>query len=696
MKILELKPPMAERIKKVNKYNDDEIIDYYYWLREKQNPKVIEYLNAENEYTKAMMEHTKPLQDEIYNELVTREKEDDESVPEKIDNYYYYKRIEKGKNNKIYCRKKDSLDAPEEIILDVNKLAEGKKYCSLGNVKTSPNHKYIAYTADYFGNEKYVLYVKDLETSKEKEIKIENLAHVVIWGNDSKSVFYQKKDKIDNPNLVFSHDNIHKFEDSNESLIFHEKRTNKYLSVYKTKDKKYLFFNSGSKDSTEIFFYDLEEKQSPSQEIVNFVPEKKNVLMEVTHNNGYFYVLTNEDAINFKIMRVKAEFYADKTKWEEFLPHNEKLFVFDIEMFKNYIVVHVRKNGLKNIMVYTISEKKWHDIEFEDELYSINDANVPANYEFDTDILRFEYSSLNIPSTIIDYDMSTRKKEIKKVYEVFNFDKDNYITERGFAKAEDGTNIPVSIIYHKDIKKDGNNKAMLYGYGSYGYAMDPSFMSYIISLLDRGFVYAIAHIRGGSELGWQWYLDGKYLKKKNTFTDFIACAKYLCSNGYTTAEKLSIRGGSAGGLLIGAVINIEPELCKVAILDVPFVDVINTMMDATIPLTTLEYEEWGDPNEIEYYKYMKSYSPYDNLKPEKGFKYPHILVTAGLNDPRVQYWEPAKYVAKLRTLKNEDGNKLLLKTNMGAGHRGLSGKYEYLKEVAFRYAFLIDSLNELN
>ncbi len=675
-----IQPPVAERIAHRDTMFNDVRVDYYYWLRDRNNPKVIEYLKAENAYTEAMMAHTKSLQEKLYKEMVGRIKETDLSVPVKKGDYFYYYRTEKGLQYPIHCRKKGSLEAQEEVILDENELAKGHKFFSVGVLEVSPNHRYLAYSVDTTGSETYTIYVKDLQTGKLFDEKIENTYYSLAWANDNQTFFYTVLDAAKRPYKLFRH---RLGQPANRDVLVHHEPDEKFfISVRRSKSGQFIFLDLASQVTTETHYL---KANDPEAQFRVFKPRKYKVEYYLSHQGNYFYILTNEQAINFKLMRTPLNKTAPKF-WQTVLEHNPKVMLEQVEPFKDYLVVLLRDQGLKRIRVADLTQNEVHFIEFEEPLYTVS---FTGNEEYNSEILRFNYQSLVTPSSIYDYNLKTRERVLKKQKEVLGgYDPANYTMERIWATAKDGTQIPISMVYKKGLKKDGSNPVYLYGYGSYGVSIDPRFSSNVYSLVDRGFVYAIAHIRGGGDLGRQWYEDGKLLKKKNTFTDFIACAEHLINQGYTSPQKLAIAGGSAGGLLMGAVVNMRPDLFQAVIAHVPFVDVLNTMLDPTLPLTVIEYDEWGNPNEEKYYWYIKSYSPYDNVTAQA---YPNMLVTAGLNDPRVSYWEPAKWVARLRATKT-DHNLLLLKTNMGAGHMGASGRYDYLKEVAFDYAFLIDRI----
>ncbi len=675
-------PPVAKIEAKVDTSFGDIRTDNYFWLRQRGDSAVIAYLEEENAYTKAMMKHTESMQEDLYEELLGRIKETDEEVPVKKGDYFYYSRTEEGQQYKIYCRKKGSLEAREEILLNVNKIAEGHEYCAVGVYKISPSHQLLAYSIDTSGSETYDLYVKDLSTGKLYDDVIPNTSWTAEWGNDNQNIFYTIDDEARRPYKLFRH----RLGDSveNDLLVYTETDEKFFLYIAKTKSKKYLLQYSESITTTEIHFLDAD---NPTGDFKIIHPRQQDMEYDIEHHGTDFYVKTNDKAKNFKLMKTPVR-SPGKSNWREVIAHRKAVKIENVEVFENHLVIYERENGLENIRILNLQTGDDHHIEFPEAVYGLR---TQSNPDFESDQLRFMYYSMVTPKTIFDYNMNTKDRQLKKEYEVIGYDKSLYETKRIFAEAEDGTQIPISIVYRKGFRQDGTRPLYLYGYGSYGASMEPSFSSNRISYLDRGFAYAIAHIRGGSEMGRYWYDQGKLLNKKNSFTDFITCAEYLIEENYTISSKLVIRGGSAGGLLMGAVLNMRPDLFEVAVADVPFVDVINTMLDESIPLTVTEYEEWGNPNDSVFYTYMKSYSPYDNVDAKV---YPHLLITAGLNDPRVQYWEPAKWTAKLRA-NNLGDNWLLLKTNMGAGHGGASGRYDYLKDVAFRMAFIFDRL-EIN
>jgi len=675
----DMQPPIAKKIPKESTIHGHKRVDDYFWIREKSNPEVIDYLKAENEYTDKIMKHTEGLQKELYKEMKGRIKETDMSVPAKMGNYYYYTRTEEGKQYAIYCRKKGSLDSEEEIILDENKLAEGHAYFQLGIFRASPDQKLLAYSVDTDGSEDYTIYIKNLETGELLSEQISNTYYSFEWANDNKTFFYSVLDETKRPYKAYRH----KLgtDPKEDVMVFHEPDGKFTLGMYKTRTKKYIMIDLESKITTEIHYMDADK---PESEFKVVEPRKTGLEYSLHHHPDAFYIVTNENALNFKLMKTPIS-DPSKKNWEEVIPHSDTIMLEGIDLFKDYMVVYQREDGLEKMLITDFKKDTEHFITFPEETYSLRGGSNP---EFDTHIIRYSYSSLVTPDSVFDYDMEAQTQELKKEREVLGgYKKEEYETKRIFAEALDKKKIPISLVYKKDLFKKGTPAPLfLHGYGSYGFSYDPNFSSSTLSFLDRGFVYAIAHIRGGGEMGRCWYEEGKCLDKKNTFTDFIACAEHLIKEKYTNPDLLVIEGGSAGGLLMGAVTNMRPDLFKAVVANVPFVDVTNTMLDPTIPLTVNEYEEWGNPNEKKNYEYILSYSPYDNVEKKE---YPNILVLGGLNDPRVPYWEPAKWVAKLRDMKT-DNNVLLLKTNMGAGHGGSSGRYDFLKEIAFRYAFVLD------
>ncbi len=675
-------PPVAKKIPKELSIHGDTRIDNYFWIRERENPEVIDYLNAENAYTDSVMVHTKNLQKKLFDEIVGRIKKDDSSVPYKKNGYFYYVRYEKGGEYPIYCRKKGSMDAEEEIMLNVNEMAKGYAYYQVVGLNVSEDNKLLAFGVDTVSRRKYTIYVKNLETGELLPDKISITTGGSTWSNDNKTLYYTTKDpETLRSNKILRH--TLGSEQKNDKLIFEETDETYDTYVYKTKSKKFLMIGSSTTLSTEYRFADA---NADNPEFKVFQPRKRDLEYNVYHFKDKFYVLTNLDAKNFRLMET-PDTKTEKENWKEVIPHRTDVLLEDVDIFQNYLVLSERKNGLNQIRVINQTDKSDYYIDFGEETYS---AWTTTNLDFDTEILRYGYTSLTTPTSTYDFNMKTKEKTLLKQAEVLgDFDPANYEAKRLYATASDGTKIPISLVYRKDkFKQDGNSPCLQYAYGSYGYSMDPYFSSVRLSLLDRGFVYAIAHVRGGQEMGRQWYEDGKLLKKKNTFTDFIACSEYLIEQKYTNPDKLFAMGGSAGGLLMGAIANMRPDLYKGIIAQVPWVDVVTTMLDASIPLTTSEYDEWGNPNNKEYYDYMLSYSPYDNVKAQN---YPNMLVTTGLHDSQVQYFEPTKWVAKLRDMKTND-NLLLLTINMDTGHGGASGRFKRYEETALEYAFMLDLL----
>ncbi len=677
----DLLAPKAKVIPKSLEKHKDIRIDNYFWMNERENPEVIDYLNQENTYYNSMTAHTKDFQKDLFEEMKGRIKEDDQSVPYLYNGYYYITRFEIGQDYPIYSRKKGSLSANEEILFNCNDLAKGHSFFQLGGLSVSPDNKFATFGVDTVGRRIYTIQIKNLETGEILSDKIENVTGGSVWANDNKTIFYTRQDKVTlRADKIFRHKLGTNSAD--DVLVFDEKDDTFNVSVSKEKSKKYIVIGSGSTLTTE---YRILNSDNPDGEFTVFQPRVRGLEYSISHFGDSFYVLTNKDkATNFKLMKT-PENATSKENWKDLIPHRKEVLIEDIEIFRNYLVVEERSNGLNHIRIMPWSGAGEYYLPFGSETYN---AYTTTNVDFDTDVLRYSYQSLATPSSVIDFNMTTKEKEIKKEQQVLGgkFDKNNYIEERIWATATDGTKVPISMVYRKELKKDGKNPLLLYAYGSYGITMDTYFSSTRLSILDRGFVFAIAHIRGGEDLGRQWYEDGKLLKKKNTFTDFIDCSKHVIKEKYTSPEHLYAEGGSAGGLLMGAVVNMAPELYNGVIAQVPFVDVITTMLDDSIPLTTGEYDEWGNPNVKKYYDYMLSYSPYDNVTAQK---YPNMYVSTGLHDSQVQYWEPAKWVAKLRTKKTGD-TVLFLNTNMDAGHGGASGRFEALKELAKEYSFLLD------
>ncbi len=676
----DIKAPVVDKEPKEFKAHGDVRIDNYYWLNQRENAKVIDYLKAENAYLDTMMSGTRALQEKLFAEMKGRIKEKDESLPFKNNGYWYYSRFEEGKQYPLFCRKKETLEAPEEIMLDQNKMAEGFKYYSVGGRVVSDNNELLAYTVDSVSRRLYGLRVKNLKTG---EIYPETISNVeggsLAWAADNKTIFYVKKDVTTLLGYqVWRH--VLGTDPQKDVLVYEEKDNRFYMGLFRSKSKKYIGIVSDLNNvSTE---YRLLEAANPTGAFKVFEPRQDNLQYTVEHFNDKFYIVTDWDAPNYKLMETPENATA-KANWKEVIAHRNDVFVSGLTVFKDHLVLGEVKDAMNQIRVINLTNKKDYYISFDEPVYT---AFVNVNPDFNTNILRFSYTSMTTPASIYDYNMETQQRELKKQTEVLGgFKKDEYASERIWATARDGAKVPVSLVYKKGMKKDGSNPLLLYAYGSYGSSMFPGFNGNVISLLDRGFIYAVAHIRGGQEMGRHWYDDGHLFKKKNTFYDFIDCGEFLISEKYTTREHLYANGGSAGGLLMGAITNIRPDLWHGVVADVPFVDVITTMSDPSIPLTTGEYKEWGNPADSAEYFYIKSYSPYDNVEKKA---YPNLLVTTGLHDSQVQYFEPAKWVAKLRELKT-DSNVVFLKTNMEAGHGGASGRFDYLKDVALRYAFFL-------
>jgi len=675
--------PICDKIPKELTAFGDTRIDNYYWLdgyfkKESDSTKVVDYLTAENKYYDTMMSGTKALQEKLYNEMKGRIKEKDESVPVFKNGYYYYNRVEEGKDYFVYCRKKGTLQANEEILLDVNKMAEGHNYFSAIGFSVSMDNKLMAYGIDMLSRRQYNIYIKNLETGEVFKDVIANTEGNPVWANDNQTFFYTSKNLV---TLLSEKIKKHKLgsDAAADKTVYEEKDPSNYIGVDKTKSDKFILIASSATLSSEFRYIDADK---PDDEFKIFQPRMKEVLYDIDNADGKFYIRTNMNAKNFKLMTCD-ENRTDTTNWKEMIAHSDNVLIQGFDVFKNFVAVSERKNGLTQVHIINIKNNESHNLAFDEPAYAAGLAYTP---DYNSDVVRFNYTSLTTPASVYDYNMVTKEKKLMKQQEVVGgYNVSDYVTERLFATAKDGTKIPISVVYKKGFKKDGTQPLHLYGYGSYGSSTDASFSSARLSLLNRGFAFAIAHVRGGQEMGRYWYEDGKMMKKKNTFTDFIDCAEFLLANKYTAKEHLYISGGSAGGLLMGAVVNMRPDLWHGVIAGVPFVDVLTTMSDPTIPLTTNEYDEWGNPANKESYFYMKSYSPYDNVEKKA---YPNMLVTTGLHDSQVQYFEPAKWVAKLREMKT-DNNKLLLFTNMDAGHGGASGRFKALKDRAREFAFFL-------
>jgi len=657
--------------------------DPYYWLNERENPEVIDYLTAENQYTDTLLAHTKAFQEKLYNELVGRVKQTDMSVPYKDNGYYYITRYEEGQEYPIHSRRKGTMESNEEILLDVNVLAKGFDYYAVGGKTVSPDNKLMVYSEDTLSRRIYTLRIKNLTTGELLPDIIPNTSGGATWAEDNKTIFYATKDTTLREYKIWKHKLGTSV--SKDQVVYEEADETFGVFVYKTKSKKYIIVGSYSTVSQEYRYLDA---SNPDSELKMFQPRKRGLEYGIEHYNDFWYVRTNKDAKNFRLMKTPLA-ATTEDNWTEVIPNRDDVLLEGMDVFKNYLVLSERKAGITQLRVIPTQGKE-HYIEFGEKAYV---AGTSINPEFDTDILRIYYQSMTTPNSTYDYNMNSKQKTLLKQQEVLGgFNPEDYRSERIMVKVRDGVEVPVSLVYHKDTPLDGTSPCLLYGYGSYGASMDPGFSMSRLSLLNRGFVYAIAHIRGGEEMGRQWYEDGKLLKKKNTFNDFIDCGQYLVDHKYSSPKGLYAMGGSAGGLLMGAVVNMAPDLWAGIIAAVPFVDVVTTMLDESIPLTTGEFDEWGNPKEKESYDYMMSYSPYDNVAAKN---YPPILVTTGLHDSQVQYWEPAKWVARLREMKT-DKNPLLLHTNMEAGHGGASGRFRQFKETALEYTFLLDLAGKLD
>jgi oligopeptidase B len=688
-----LDTPLAKKITKELTMHNDTRTDDYFWMRLSDDQKnaatpdehtrdVLDYLGVENEYLNESMKHTKSLQTKLYNELVGRIKKDDQSVPVTNRGYSYYTRYVEGDDYPLYCRKNLENNSEEQILLNVPELAKGFSYYGVGSRSVSPNNALIAYGVDTLSRRKYDIYFKELSTGKILTDVLINTTGSAIWANDNKTIFYSTKDPTTlRANKIFKHVlGTKQFEDV---LVYEEKDETFSTGVYKSKSEDYIMIFSSQTLSSEHRYLDA---NTPNGEWKVIQPREKNLTYDVSHFQNYFYIRTNLNAKNFKIVKTPVT-STTKKNWIDIIPHRTDILVSGIELFNDYLVINERVNGLSAIRI-----KAWngtdHYIQFNDPAYL---AYLTSNLDFDTKTLRYGYTSLTTPNSVFDYNMETKEQVLLKQEDVLdsNFASENYISERISVTARDGAKVPISIVYKKGTKKSADTPLLLYAYGSYGSSSEPTFSSDRLSLLNRGFIYAIAHIRGGQEMGRDWYEDGKLLKKKNTFTDFIDCGDFLVKEGYTSSTHLYALGGSAGGLLMGAVANMKPELWNGIVAAVPFVDVVSTMLDETIPLTTFEFDEWGNPKEKEYYDYMKSYSPYDNVEAKN---YPNILITTGYWDSQVQYWEPAKWIAKLRALKT-DNNLLIMDCNMETGHGGASGRFDRYKQTALYYAFMLDLEN---
>ena len=677
-------PPSAKKIPKELKRFESKRVDNYFWLKNRDDSEVIEYLEKENDYFKKMTSNTEDFQEIIYKEIKNKIKEDDQSVPYFLNGYWYLTKYQKNKNYPIYLRRKSDLNSKDQILFDCNLLAEGYEYFNLSNIKISPNNKFAAYSVDTLSRRLYIIRIKNLQTGEVLNDQIINTSGGFAWANDNKTLFYTNRDSDTLRNdKILRHEIGTKSKD--DKIVFHEKDNTFYTSVSKSKSNKFIIISSHSTLTSEFQFLDANK---PLDNFRLFNQRKRGLEYSINHYEKFFYIITNIDnAKNYKLMKTPIG-GTEYENWINVIDHRKDVLIEGIDIFKNYLVISERANGLNRINVRKWDDSESYYLDFKSETFSLY---TTTNVDFDTNILRYGFNSLTQPPSVIDFNMSTKKKTIRKQQQVLddNFKNKNYTSERIWSQSEDGTKIPISLVYKKGLIKNNKNPLLLYGYGSYGNTIDPYFSVSRLSLLDRGFVFAIAHVRGSEYMGREWYDEGKLLKKTNTFKDFISCTKHLISEGYTNTNQTYAYGGSAGGLLMGSVINMEPELYNGVIAAVPFVDVLTTMLDETIPLTTGEYDEWGNPNNEEFYNYILSYSPYDNIKK---MKYPNLLVTTGLYDSQVQYWEPAKWVAKLRELKVGE-NLLLLKTNMDSGHGGASGRFDALKEVAREYVFLFSLEN---
>ncbi len=678
-----ISPSLKKTPKSLIKFNDERI-DNYYWLKERENPSVIEYLNSENDYYRKMTLHTKDFQDKLFNEIKNKIKEEDQSVPYFLNGYWYVTTYKENLDYPIYSRYKDSLRSKEEILFNCNELAQSCDYFNLSNFKISPDNKIVAYSIDTVSRRLYTIKFKNLDNGEILKDEITNTSGTFAWANDNSTLFYTNRDT-----QTLRNDKIfkHKIGDNtvNDKLVFHETDETFYTNVSKSKSKKFIIISSSSTLTSEFQFL-LSDK--PDDQFTLFNKRERGVEYSISHFEDHFYIITNKnDAFNYKLLRTELK-NTSSENWIEVIGHRENVLIEGIDIFKDFLVVSERFNGLNRINIKPWNGSESYYLKFESETFS---CYTIGNLDFDSKKLRYAYNSLNEPHSIIEFDMFSKDKIILKQNQVLDtkFSKDNYITKRIWADSRDGTKIPISVIHKKNIKKDGTNPLLLYGYGSYGNTIDPTFSISRLSLLDRGFVFAISHVRGSEYLGRSWYEDGKLLNKINTFNDYIDCTKHLIKENYSSPIHMYAYGGSAGGLLIGAVMNMAPELYNGMIAAVPFVDVVTTMLDETIPLTTSEYDEWGNPNEEKFYNYILSYSPYDNVSK---INYPNLLVTTGLHDSQVQYWEPAKWVAKLRANKLGD-NKLFLNTNMDTGHGGSSGRFEAIRDLAKEYSFLLDLEN---
>jgi oligopeptidase B len=674
-------PPRARSVPRELTIHGDTRVDEYFWLRNREDPEVLAYLEAENRYTDAVMHCTEALQERLFAEMRGRIKETDLSVPERIDGWLYYHRTAEGAQYPIYCRRPVDNENAEEVLLDLNPLAAGHAYFRLGAFEVSPDHRLLAYAVDTSGAESFSLYVKDLATGALLAETLVNVSPSVAWANDSRTLFYVVLDEARRPCRLYRH--ILGANSAEDALVHFEADESFFLDIARTRSNAFLLLELASHSTSEVRFVSADRPEEPFRTVE---PRHAGVEYTVSHHGDRFFITTNDAAPNFRLVSAPVTSPA-RAHWTELLPHRPDTKLDSTDAFRHHLVVYEREAGLRQIRVLDLASGADHLVAFPEPVYTVRQHENP---EFDTTLLRFSYTSMVTPNAVVDYDMAARTWTVRKQTEVLGgYDPARYRTERRFATAPDGTQVPISLVYQLPLERPGGPRPLLLnGYGAYGICFDPSFSSSSLSLLERGFVVAIAHVRGGEDMGRPWYEAGKLLNKPNSFTDFIAAAEHLVAEGLTSPDRLVISGGSAGGLLMGAVTNLRPDLFRAVLAEVPFVDVVNTMLDATLPLTVIEYEEWGNPNDPAFYDCIRSYSPYDNVRETA---YPNMLVTAGLNDPRVAYWEPAKFTARLRARKT-DSNRLLLRTNMGAGHGGASGRWDYLREVAFKYAFVLDVL----
>ncbi len=673
-------PPVARRDPRTRVIHGHTLVDPYGWLRDRDAPEVRAHLEAENAYTAAVMRHTESLQDELYREHVGRLQETDSSVPVRIDDYWYYSRTVEGLQYAIRCRKHGDLDAEEEVLLDLNAL--GKRFLALGAFAVSSSHRLLAYSLNEDGSERFDLRVLDLERGEPVGETIHNTSPSLAWANDNRTFFYAVRDAARRPYKVYRH--VIGRPAAEDELVFHERDERFFVSLFKTRSRRFVILVVESNTTTEIRMLDADHPEGDFQSLVERHP---GVEVDLDHHTDVFYVLTNQDAVNFKLMAVPLASPA-AGNWREVIPHRPDVQLEAVDCFRRHLVVRLRRGGLRQLRILDLETGDEHEIAFDEPTFTVAAQDNP---DFESSVLRFAYSSLVTPRSVFDYDMTTRRRQLKKRTEVLGYDSERFASERIEAGAADGSKVPVSLVYARGFDRDGSRPVLLNGYGAYGSSNEPRFVASRLGLLERGFVFAIAHVRGGGELGRPWYEEGKLLRKNNTFGDFIAAAEHLVGEGYTSTDRLVIRGGSAGGLLIGTVLNQRPELFAAAVADVPFVDVLNTMLDHSMPLTVTELEEWGDPRDPRFFEYMRAYSPYDNVA---AVSYPHLLITAGLNDPRVQYWEPAKWTARMRARTNGQ-SRILFKIDLESGHGGASGRYDSLRQEAFRQAFILDSLGRL-